>query len=133
MDTFRHEQLIIAEKVFRQFHGRKPKLDDPVFSHKRNALPWRGSSFSDQVWHAVRRYDMPEWFKAYDARHTAITWLKECGIDPTKVMHYAKHRKMSTQDGYDHTTGLQAEPAYVELDELVRDYKTRKKEAKSEV
>lgn len=110
--------LLKVRNLFNSYHGRTPRSQDPVFCKKSNVKPWDGKAFSTIVFNLVKRLKLPAGFRAYSARHSAMTWLKQAGVDSSTIQHYAKHKKLATQDIYDHTSGRQAAGAYTELEKI---------------
>lgn len=110
--------LVLSERV----RGRRPKRNEPMFlriTGRRADLGWTAQSFSDAVAKLRVALGLPEWFVAYTSRHSLGTWLKQEGVNRTATRHVLGHKSDRTQDGYDHTSGIDAEPGFAAIERML--------------
>ncbi len=118
--------LAQVRATWRRFRGRAPRGRDPLLisrwaKGRRNPGGWTTDSFGHALRHACRRLGI-EGMTAYVARHSAVTWLQQQpGVDLAAVQAYARHLRITTQEVYSHRSGLDGEPAYQAMDELMDD------------
>ncbi len=90
----------------------------PLFPN-RYARRWATSPYNHALSSVVGRLRLGRRFTAYMARHSAITWLIQRGVDPYSIQQYAKHLSISTQEIYNWTTGERAGLAYTILEGIL--------------
>jgi integrase len=119
--SLRESLLKEAFSFFRDRHGRQ-RAYDPIFATKRGRSlrrprGWTSDSYAHALSALCDRLGIPAEFRAYTARHSAVTWLQQQpDISPANVQAYARHLRISTQDAYSHRSGADAETAYEEME-----------------
>ncbi len=108
--------------------GRKRGADQPrsplvpSFGGKssRNPGGWTTGAFDM----ALRRLlaSMKIRLTAYQVRHSCMTWLlRSKRMGPAHTQRYAGHTRLETQNAYNHLIGHEAEPAYEEMEKVMRE------------
>jgi len=83
---------------------------------RRNPRGWSVQSFANEIRRVAERVGLPPDFSAYVMRHSAGTWLKQLGVSAAATRHFLKHRSIETQNVYDHTSGVDAAPAFAAME-----------------
>lgn len=107
-----------AKALHVKIAGRVPSKRKYLFP-RNGDRPWKSTSFGHALQAAAKAANISDRFTSYMARHSAITWLKQAGVSPVAIQHYAKHLLISTQEFYNNTTGADAAPAYDQMDSFL--------------
>lgn len=122
----RAELVWDLEEVWTDVRGRsrvvrspaKPLFPSRRFKSAENRYGWTSSSYAAALKSALEECGAPS-FRAYDVRHSAVTWLARSGAPEVVIQHYAKHLSVGTQRVYRHTTGQVAAPAYDHVETIL--------------